>query len=213
MKAWKTFLALALGLALAAGPALAQTSGGTTGSTTAPGSTGSSGVTGSTGTSAAPGSADTSKGTTDTGKSASDMKSDMKSGMKSMKHKAGRMMRGGHHEDVKAAQQALKDKGSDPGPVDGRMGPKTKAALKEFQKAQGLKETGRLDRETKAKLGLAESKTSASESTSPASASPSTSDRHDTMSGTAPSNTQNMGSDRDTETKPSGEAKPKVQPK
>ncbi len=57
-------------------------------------------------------------------------------------------------EQVKAVQQALKDKGHDPGPVDGRLGPKTRTALKEFQKAEGLQETGRLDRETMAKLGV-----------------------------------------------------------
>src|SRR5690349_10295747 len=38
---------------------------------------------------------------------------------------------------VKQVQQALKDKGQDPGPVDGKMGPKTQAALTSFQQAQG----------------------------------------------------------------------------
>jgi peptidoglycan hydrolase-like protein with peptidoglycan-binding domain len=201
MKAWKTLFAFAVVTALAAGPALAQTSSGTSGTT---GATGSTGTTGST---------DTGKSTP--GSTSTD-KSDIKSDMKDMKHKAGHMMGGRHHDEVMAAQQALKDKGTDPGPIDGRMGPKTKAALKDFQKAQGLKETGRLDRETKAKLGLAEGKTSASESTNPA-ASPSTStdksDKPDTTSSTAPSNTQRMGSDKDKETTPSGEAKPKVQSK
>jgi peptidoglycan hydrolase-like protein with peptidoglycan-binding domain len=40
-----------------------------------------------------------------------------------------------------------------PGPIDGIMGPRTKAALKDFQRAQGLPETGRLDAETMTKLG------------------------------------------------------------
>jgi peptidoglycan hydrolase-like protein with peptidoglycan-binding domain len=76
-------------------------------------------------------------------------------------------------EQVKAAQQALKDQGLDPGPIDGKMGPKTKAALRDYQQKQGLKATGRLDTETASKLGV--EKTSAgSSSTSPA-ASPSTS--------------------------------------
>jgi peptidoglycan hydrolase-like protein with peptidoglycan-binding domain len=48
-------------------------------------------------------------------------------------------------EMVKAAQQALKDKGHDPGTVDGRMGPKTEAAVRDFQKAQGLQTNGELD--------------------------------------------------------------------
>jgi peptidoglycan hydrolase-like protein with peptidoglycan-binding domain len=83
-----------------------------------------------------------------------------------------RMGGGGNREQVRAAQQALKDKGHDPGNADGVMGPRTQAALKDFQKAQGLKETGRLDAETMSKLGI-EGKTSAKESSSPA-ASPQT---------------------------------------
>ncbi len=72
--------------------------------------------------------------------------------------------------DVMSAQQALKDKGHDPGAIDGRMGPNTRTALKNYQKAEGLKETGRLDSETRAHLGLA---SSASSSVTP-SASPAT---------------------------------------
>lgn len=75
-----------------------------------------------------------------------------------------------NREQVKAAQQALKDKGQDR--IDGVMGPKTQAALKAFQKTEGLKTTGRLDSETMAKLGV-EAKTSGMEPTSP-SASPAT---------------------------------------
>jgi peptidoglycan hydrolase-like protein with peptidoglycan-binding domain len=33
--------------------------------------------------------------------------------------------------DVTAMQTALKDKGHDPGPVDGIMGPRTRAALRD----------------------------------------------------------------------------------
>jgi peptidoglycan hydrolase-like protein with peptidoglycan-binding domain len=54
--------------------------------------------------------------------------------------------------EVREAQQALKDKGYDPGPVDGRMGPKTHSALADFQKAQGLRVTGELDPTTSSKL-------------------------------------------------------------
>lgn len=56
--------------------------------------------------------------------------------------------------DVKQAQQALKDKGHDPGPIDGILGPKTQAALKAFQQANNIKATARLDAETKGKLGV-----------------------------------------------------------
>jgi peptidoglycan hydrolase-like protein with peptidoglycan-binding domain len=57
-------------------------------------------------------------------------------------------------EHVKAVQQALKDKGHDPGAVDGVLGPKTQAALKDFQSKEGLKASGRLDAETMSKLGV-----------------------------------------------------------
>ena len=45
-------------------------------------------------------------------------------------------------------QDALKQKGHDPGPVDGVMGSRTSAALKAFQKARGLSVTGRPDAAT-----------------------------------------------------------------
>src|SRR3954447_26025995 len=48
-------------------------------------------------------------------------------------------------DDVRQAQQALTEKGFNPGPVDGRMGPHTKAAISDFQKKENLKVTGRLD--------------------------------------------------------------------
>ena len=59
-----------------------------------------------------------------------------------------------HHQHVMAAQQALKDKGHDPGTIDGRMGARTRAAVSSYQKAEGLTETGRLDTQTRAKLGV-----------------------------------------------------------
>jgi endoglucanase len=95
----------------------------------------------------------------------------MKSDKSSDSMKSGSAMKGGNREQVKAAQEALKEKGVDPGPVDGVMGPKTQQALREFQKKEGLKESGNLDTETMAKLGV--QKTSGTDSSSP-SASPST---------------------------------------
>jgi peptidoglycan hydrolase-like protein with peptidoglycan-binding domain len=73
--------------------------------------------------------------------------------------------------EIMSLQQALKDKGHDPGAIDGRMGPHTRGALKSYQKAEGLKATGRLDTDTRAKLGIT---TSSTRSMSP-SASPRTS--------------------------------------
>jgi peptidoglycan hydrolase-like protein with peptidoglycan-binding domain len=87
------------------------------------------------------------------------------------------MAHGGADADhVKALQQALKDQGNDPGDIDGVMGPKTKAALRDYQQKNGLKATGQPDSETMAKLGVG-SKTSAAGSSSGSSpaASPSTS--------------------------------------
>jgi hyperosmotically inducible protein len=55
---------------------------------------------------------------------------------------------------VMATQQALKDKGFDPGGIDGVMGPRTAAALVAYQKSEKLQTTGRIDGDTRAKLGV-----------------------------------------------------------
>jgi peptidoglycan hydrolase-like protein with peptidoglycan-binding domain len=52
-------------------------------------------------------------------------------------------------------QEALNKQGFDVGPVDGVWGPKTANALREFQEKSKLPVSGRLDRRTVAKLGLA----------------------------------------------------------
>ncbi|OLC13824.1 MAG: hypothetical protein AUH29_11875 [Candidatus Rokubacteria bacterium 13_1_40CM_69_27] len=76
-------------------------------------------------------------------------------------------------ERVRSAQEALRDKGFDPGPIDGVMGPKTRAAVTNFQKKEGLKATGRLDVATMSRLGM-DTTTGAAEPSAP-SASPTTS--------------------------------------
>ena len=88
-------------------------------------------------------------------------------------HTMDRAERGMKGERVKAVQQALKDKGHDPGDVDGVMGPKTRQALREFQQKEGLTATGRLDSGTADRLGVA-SQMGGGDSSSP-SASPRTS--------------------------------------
>jgi peptidoglycan hydrolase-like protein with peptidoglycan-binding domain len=67
---------------------------------------------------------------------------------------------------IEAIQQALKDKGLDPGPVDGLMGAKTIAAVRELQKKEGLQPTGRLDAQTLDRLGLAKDQATVSASPS-----------------------------------------------
>jgi murein L,D-transpeptidase YcbB/YkuD len=76
-----------------------------------------------------------------------------KSGAEAMGAKEGRGERWAM-QDVKKAQEALKNKGHDPGSTDGVIGPQTRQAIKAFQSANGLKETGRLDPETAGKLGI-----------------------------------------------------------
>jgi peptidoglycan hydrolase-like protein with peptidoglycan-binding domain len=71
---------------------------------------------------------------------------------KSMSHHS--MARQSMNADrVKQAQQKLKDSGDYKGQVDGKLGPQTAMAVKQYQQKNGLKQTGRLDRDTLAKLG------------------------------------------------------------
>jgi peptidoglycan hydrolase-like protein with peptidoglycan-binding domain len=57
-------------------------------------------------------------------------------------------------DHIRKAQEALKAQGLDPGPVTGRMDPKTQQALSQFQKANNLPATGVLDQKTADKLGI-----------------------------------------------------------
>jgi len=153
MKSWKNALALAFAGVLVSTVAFAQ-------------------ATTPSGDQKAPGDSDTTKsGAADMDKA--DKSGAMKSGASDTMMKSGKAAHGGNRDQVRAAQQALKDKGHDPGMVDGVMGPKTQAALKDFQKSQGIQDTGRLDAETMAKLGI-EGRSGAGGPSSP-SASPSTS--------------------------------------
>jgi hypothetical protein len=57
--------------------------------------------------------------------------------------------------DGRAAQEKLKDRGYDPGPVDGIWGPRTGAAAREFQRKEKPTVTKRLDSDTLSKLEVA----------------------------------------------------------
>jgi len=96
-------------------------------------------------------------GTVDMGKSGGTTGSGS-SGMSSSSGMSGSsgtaMSNRGSGSHIKEVQQALKDKGYDPGPVDGVMGSKTKDALKSFQSASNLSATGTLNSETAEKLGV-----------------------------------------------------------
>ena len=54
---------------------------------------------------------------------------------------------------IKAAQSALNRAGAKLA-VDGKMGPKTRAALRDYQAKNGLQKTGSLDSATREKLGV-----------------------------------------------------------
>src|SRR4029450_8832144 len=86
--------------------------------------------------------------------------------------------------DVRGAQQALRDKGFDPGPVDGRMGPRTAEAVREFQSKENIVATGQLDAETRARL-----MSSRTDSSAPA-ASPATSATSNSNPNTSDHNTK-----------------------
>ena len=57
-------------------------------------------------------------------------------------------------EEIQKLQQALKDRGQDPGTVNGVMTPQTQQALRSFQAQQGLAATGTLDAQSRTALGL-----------------------------------------------------------
>lgn len=79
-------------------------------------------------------------------------------------------------EVVKQAQEKLSAMGHNAGPVDGIAGPKTKAAVKEFQQSKGLPVSGRLDTMTLAALDTSTQSSSSAPSPSELNSSQSSSD-------------------------------------
>ena len=57
-------------------------------------------------------------------------------------------------DNIKKVQETLRDKGFDPGPIDGQMGSQTREAISQYQKSENLPVTGHLDAETAGKLGV-----------------------------------------------------------
>ena len=54
--------------------------------------------------------------------------------------------------NIETVHVILLEAGFDPGKIDGKMGPKTKLALEEFQEANGLKSDGKIGQITFQKL-------------------------------------------------------------
>jgi TolA-binding protein len=74
---------------------------------------------------------------------------------------------------ARQAQQALTDQGYKPGPIDGALGKRTRGALRAFQKANELRASGRLNRDTCRQLTSPPEPTPSEESTAtPAPAQP-----------------------------------------
>jgi peptidoglycan hydrolase-like protein with peptidoglycan-binding domain len=131
-------------------PALAQSTGGSTGTGSAP-ATGSGGSTPKTPPAPSATQPSTSTPTPGTGSGTTKAKPAPSMGQSGTTSPGSG---GADAEQVKSVQKALQGKGMDPGPIDGVMGPKTMAALKAFQKDQKLTESGRLDDQTREKLGV-----------------------------------------------------------
>lgn len=57
-------------------------------------------------------------------------------------------------QTVRNVQQALSNKGYDPGPIDGIEGPHTRAALRQYQQHENLTVNGQIDASTLSSLGI-----------------------------------------------------------
>lgn len=95
---------------------------------------------------------------------------------------------------IRAGQQSLKDKGYDVGSANGEMNAHTERALRQFQQAHGLPETGAFDAQTLGALGVqGAAAPSAGASTEPSEAARSYTRPPGTTSGMAsPSSTNRM---------------------
>ncbi len=61
-----------------------------------------------------------------------------------------------NQDQVRRVQQALQKKGVAPGPVDGVVGPLTKAAVRKFQDRYGIDANGEINNQTLFALGEAD---------------------------------------------------------
>jgi|GEM_PF-589683 len=73
----------------------------------------------------------------------------------------------GYNPMIEEIQNTLIKAGFDPGPVDGKMTWQTREAIKDFQKANGLKKTGYVNTETRVKLDTFKLETEAAQMPQP----------------------------------------------
>ncbi len=57
-------------------------------------------------------------------------------------------------QDIKKVQETLRDKGYYSAGIDGIIGPKTRAGIRQYQKSENLPVTGRIDAATAGKFGV-----------------------------------------------------------
>jgi len=79
------------------------------------------------------------------------------------KKKSSKQSRMHPDENVIRVQTALKEKGFDPGPIDGIMGPRTRKAVAAFQRELNFYASGQVDRQTESALGIALERAAATE--------------------------------------------------
>jgi hypothetical protein len=92
-------------------------------------------------------------------------------------------------QTVREVQQTLSQRGFDPGPIDGLWGPRTQAALRQFQQAQGMAASGTLDAATMSALDVQGGSVASgfNGSSGPATASPSAEAQAGSSAGSGPS--------------------------
>ena len=108
---------------------------------------------------------------------------------------------------ISQLQQALNDKGYNAGPVDGVDGPKTQAALKQFQQSQGIAASGKADNQTLAALGVSGGSPASSQSSDTSlSSSPSASQGASSMGSSQPPSSSTSSDQSSNSSQQSGSA-------
>jgi peptidoglycan hydrolase-like protein with peptidoglycan-binding domain len=68
-----------------------------------------------------------------------------------------RAVKPAHSKDlIVAVQRLIRAEGYDPGTIDGTVGPRTRQAIRAYQRNGGLRPTGEIDRDLLTKLNLAD---------------------------------------------------------